>query len=37
MTVAMSGDAHAGVAVTSHNNSTLAGAVIEKLEVRRHE
>ncbi len=35
VTVAMSGDTHVGVAVTSHNNSTLAGAVIEKVAVGR--
>ena len=35
VTIAMSGDAHAGVAVTSHDNAALATGVFESLSVRR--
>jgi regulation of enolase protein 1 (concanavalin A-like superfamily) len=35
VTVDMSGDAYAGLAVTSHDNSTLATAAFESLELKR--
>jgi regulation of enolase protein 1 (concanavalin A-like superfamily) len=35
ITIAMSGDTYAGLAVTSHNNAQLATAAFERLELRR--
>jgi regulation of enolase protein 1 (concanavalin A-like superfamily) len=35
VTIAMTGDAYAGVAVTSHDNSTLATAAFEGLDLKR--